>query len=296
MASDERAAVAAGFAASTPRCVSLPNGVELHAVQQGRGPRLVFVHGAMGDWRSWEPQWADFTARFTCLSYSRRYSFPNRNTMPSPAHSALDEAEDLRLLLDAIGWDDAIVVGASYGGFTGLALAVAHPARVRALVAIEPPMMKYADLTEAGRAAAAAFRAATIAPANAAFRAGDDEGAARIMTGGINGSASQASTPEAMQRRLQNVRAMRMLALSSDEFPLLAPPQLAALPMPVLLVRGGATQPVHREIFTNVCAAMPRARNLVIPDSGHSVARDQPRAFNTAALAFLDDINQKETA
>lgn len=283
------------FAALVPRRIRLPNGVELHHVREGRGPRLVFVHGAMGDWRSWEPQWNAFTPHFDCVSYSRRYSFPNANAMASPAHSALDEAQDLRLLLDALGWDDAIVVGASYGGFTGLALAVAHPSRVRALVAIEPPMMKYAEHSENGRAAAAAFRVATIAPANAAFRAGDDELAARIMTGGINGGVSPAGTPEQMRRRLQNVRAMKMLALSRDEFPLLPSDRLAALSMPVLLVCGGETQSVHRAIFDNVAAAMPQARSLVVPASGHGVARDQPSVFNAAVLGFLTDNIHQET-
>ena len=107
--------------------VLLPNGVELHYERAGAGLPLVFVHGAMGDWRSWEAQWDAFTANYDCVTYSRRYSFPNRNDMPSPDHSALDEAQDLRLLLDALGWRRVIVVGSSYGGFTALALALDHP-------------------------------------------------------------------------------------------------------------------------------------------------------------------------
>lgn len=179
----------------------------------------------------------------------------------------------------------AILVGSSYGGFTALALAVAHPERVVALVAVEPPMMRYAELSESGRAARAAFGRDTIEPANAAFRAGHDELAGRIMTGGINGGA--ASTPAQMQRRLQNLRAMRMLALSNDEFPLLAPARLAALPMPVLLMSGADTAPIHREIFANVATAMPNARAVRIPGAGHGVSREQPAAFNEVVLGFL---------
>lgn len=241
----------------------------------------------MGDWRSWEAQWPVFTAHFDAITYSRRYSHPNRNDMPSPDHSALQEAEDLRLLLDALGIARAILVGSSYGGFTALALALAHPGRVIALVAVEPPMMRYAELSEAGRAARAAFRRDTIAPANAAFRAGNDELAGRIMTGGINGAHGAASTPEQMRRRLQNLRAMRMLALSSDEFPLLEPRRLAALSMPVLLVSGEDTAPVHREIFDNVVAAMPNAKAVRVPGAGHGVSREQPGLFNELVLGFL---------
>ncbi|WP_374669448.1 alpha/beta fold hydrolase [Ramlibacter sp.] len=281
------AAVGEGLAAAEPRRFALPNGVELHGVIGGEGPPLVFIHGAMGDWRSFEPQWAAFTPHFTCLTYSRRYSFPNRNGPPGPDHSALHEAEDLRLLLDALGWSSAVLVGSSYGGFTALALAVAEPARVRALVAVEPPMMKYAALSAAGRAAAADFCTRVIEPANAAFRAGRDEEGARLMTGGINGAASPLNDGEALARRLQNLGAMKALALSSDEFPWLAPEQLAALSMPLLLLSGARTPAVHAEIFRNVCAAMPQAKALVMPDAGHGVARDAAAAFNTTVLDFL---------
>ena len=156
-----------------------------------------------------------------------------------------------------------------------------------AVVAVEPPMMRYAQMSAAGRAASAAFRRDTIEPANAAFRAGQDELAARIMTGGIGGAAAAPASPEAMQRRLQNLRAMKMLAMSSDEFPLLAPLRLAALEAPVLLLSGEQTASVHREIFANVCAAMSRAQALRVPDAGHGVSREQATVFNRIVLEFL---------
>jgi pimeloyl-ACP methyl ester carboxylesterase len=266
---------------------ALPNGVQLHTVREGQGTPLFFIHGAMGDWRSWAPQWQAFTPHFDCVSYSRRYSFPNHNPMPSPDHGALHEAQDLLHLMDAMGIEQAVLVGSSYGAFTALALAVQAPERVRAIVAVEPPMMKYAHRTPEGRAVAEAFRRDVIEPANAAFRAGEDERAAQIMTGGINGGRSAVNTGPAMERRLQNLRAMKMLALSSDEFPLLSPEQLAGLPMPVLLLSGQQTQPVHQAIFNNVCAVMPQAHHAWVDGAGHGVTREQAETFNRLALEFL---------
>ena len=208
---------AAGDAPTLQRA-RLPNGVELAYDIAGAGEPLVFIHGAMGDWRSWDAQWPAFTPRFRCLRYSRRYSHPNPNRMPSPHHSALDEAEDLRLLLDHLGWERVHLVGSSYGSFTALALAVAQPQRCRALALSEPAMLCYAQFSAAGREAEQAFRRTVIEPANAAFRRGEDMLAAQIMTGGIVGAARPVA-PAAMARRQQNVLAMRMLALSSNEFP-----------------------------------------------------------------------------
>jgi len=274
--------------AQAPERLRLPHGVELHQVTAGTGPALVFVHGAMGDWLAWAPQWAAFTERWRCTTYSRRYSHPNRNDMPSPDHSALVEAEDLRHLLDALEVERAVLVGSSYGAFTALALAVAAPHRVAALVAVEPAMLNYADRSEAGRLERARFRAAVIEPANAAFRRGDDATAAAIMTSGIHGAASAVNSGPAYERRMQNVRAMRMLALSSNEFPELPPAALAALPMPVLLVSGQQTPAIHAATFANVCAAMPQARVERVAGAGHAVAREQPQRFNALALGFLE--------
>jgi pimeloyl-ACP methyl ester carboxylesterase len=269
---------------------ALPNGVQLHTVREGQGAPLIFIHGAMGDWRSWAAQWSAFTPHFDCISYSRRYSFPNHNPMSSPDHGALHEAQDLQLLMDAMGLKRAVLVGSSYGAFTALALAVQSPERVNAVVAVEPPMMKYAQRTPEGQSVAETFRREVIEPANAAFRAGEDERAAQIMTGGINGGQSAVNTGTAMARRLQNLRAMKMLALSSDEFPWLSPAQLSGLPMPVLLLAGRQTQPVHRVIFENVCAAMPQAQHGWVDGAGHGVTREQPDIFNRLALAFLASV------
>jgi pimeloyl-ACP methyl ester carboxylesterase len=266
----------------------LSNGVELAYEVAGEGVPLVFIHGAMGDWRSWEAQWPAFTAHFRCLRYSRRYSYPNPNRMPSPDHSALDEAEDLRLLLDHLGWERAILVGSSYGSFTALALAAGHPQRCLALALSEPAMLCYARFSAAGREAEAAFRRDVIEPANAAFRAGDDLLAAQRMTGGIIGAARPLPSA-AMARRMQNVLAMKMLALSSNEFPLIEPSRLAALPLPVLLMAGRNTPAIHAETFRNVRAAMPQAREVWIDHAGHGTSGDNPAAFNHTVLAFLKE-------
>lgn len=275
------------FEALVPRRLRLPSGVELHAVRDGQGEPLIFVHGVMGDWRSWAPQWSAFVPRFDCVSYSRRYNHPNLNTMPSPEHSALVEAEDLGALLDALRMPVATLVGSSYGAFVALAFALAQPARVKAVVAVEPAMLCYAEFSATGRTERARFQAEVVAPANEAFRRGDDLDGALIMTGGIHAAGAPALAGPERARRLQNARAMRMLALSRNEFPLLPPAALAALAMPVLLVRGERTPAIHAEVFRNVCAAMPQAARAVVAEAGHAVAREAPQAFNDLALDFL---------
>lgn len=270
-----------------PKPVELPTGATLNYIRDGAGDPLVFIHGAMGDYRSWRPQWTHFTTRFDCISYSRRYSFPNPNELTTHDHNALVDAADLEALLDALSLDSAILVGSSYGGYTALAMAARAPERVKAVVSVEAPMMRYAALTEEGTLISEAFLENAARPARAAFIRGDDVEGVRLLTGGISGRAPEAIPAAVLDRRMTNVRAARSLALSDDEFPWIEPERLAALPMPILLMSGAETAPVHAAIFRNLCTAMPQAKVRIIPRSGHSVSQEQAEQFNSEVMAFL---------
>ena len=88
---------------------------------------------------------------------------------------------------------------------------------------------------------------------------------------------------------MQNARAARSLALSDDEFPMLEASKLAALPMPVMLLSGAQTAPVHDAIFQAVAQAMPQARAHKVDDAGHSVSQEAPEVFNELVLSFLKE-------
>lgn len=268
--------------------VEIAGGLEFHHVEAGRGLPLVLVHGVLGDWRTWAPQWLAFTPYFRTISYSRRYNQPNRNTQPSPDHSALVEAQDLAALLQAWHAEPAILVGSSYGAFTALALTIARPECVRALVLLEPPMLRWADFSAEGRAEREVFDRDVRLPARAAFERGDDERGVLLLTGGIAGlEAAARIEPSALRRRLENSLAIRMLTLSSDEFPLLSPQALSSVRVPTLLMAGAQTPPIHDTVFRNLCKAMTQAEVQRIPDAGHSAARDNPTEFNRLTLDFL---------
>lgn len=271
----------------TPQAIDLPNGIELNYVREGHGPVVIFIHGAMGDYRAFAPQWEAFTKRFDCISYSRRYSFPNDNALTTRDHSALVDAADLEGLMDALGIDRAFLVGSSYGGFTALAMALRAPHRVAAVVSVEAPMMRYAEADPESAEIARAFKETTAKPARAAFERGEGELGVRLLTGGIVGEAPSAVPDHVMKRRLVNLAAAKSLALSDDEFPMLDQEALAALPMPIFLLSGAKTAPIHAAIFRSVRAAMPQAKAMIVEGSGHSVSQQAADVFNRHVLAFL---------
>lgn len=269
----------------------LQDGTEIHHAEAGTGRPVVFVHGGMGDWTSWAPQWPAFTPRFRCISYSRRFSWPNRNPIERRDHSVLREACDLAELLERWAAAPAIVVGTSYGAYTALQLALTQPEAVAALALTEPPVLPLADQVPGGQAARLDFERVVLAPSNQAFASGDPAQAIRILTAGINGPGpGEASTTPGLQRRLRNAHAMLALAISSQPYPALDRQALAALRVPTLLLRGAQTGAVHCATYAALSAMLPHAEQDCIADAGHGVHRDNPDAFNARVLRFLDGV------
>jgi len=56
------------------------NGAELNYTDHGSGEPVVFVHGVLEDYRTWEAQADRFSKNYRVITYSRRFNFPNKNS------------------------------------------------------------------------------------------------------------------------------------------------------------------------------------------------------------------------
>ncbi len=156
------------------------NGVELHYLEQGEGTSVLFVHGGLDDYRYWKSQMEPFSQRFRVIAYSRRYNYPNNNPITRSDHSAIVEADDLAALIKSLKLGRVHVVGASYGAYTALFLALRHPEMVRTLILAEAPVLRLLRDKPQGLALYEEFITKLWKPAGEAFRAGDKEQALRI--------------------------------------------------------------------------------------------------------------------
>jgi pimeloyl-ACP methyl ester carboxylesterase len=81
------------------------------------------------------------------IRYDRRGYGESGAPEPYVGTTVMEQAEDAAALLRALDVDEAIVAGIGFGALIALDLAVRHPARVRAVVAADPPL--YAFVPEA---------------------------------------------------------------------------------------------------------------------------------------------------
>jgi pimeloyl-ACP methyl ester carboxylesterase len=79
------------------------NDVELAYAEEGKGDAVVFVHGALGDWRTWEDLRPFISERYHYVSLSRRYHYPNRWADDGRHYSQSQHVKDLAAFTRAFG-------------------------------------------------------------------------------------------------------------------------------------------------------------------------------------------------
>ncbi len=124
------------------RFADLANGTRLHyasaGVAAGR-PLMLFLHGFPEAWFTWEAQLADFgTDHFAVAPDLRGFNFSAKPFDPASYHIK-HIAEDIRLLIEFLGYTSAIVVCHDWGGAVGWHLGIFHPEMVDRLIVVNSP-------------------------------------------------------------------------------------------------------------------------------------------------------------
>jgi 3-oxoadipate enol-lactonase len=107
--------------------------IDVYYEIHGSGPRLLYIGGSGGDLRQ-KPGIFDgpLVSHFEVLSYDQRGL--GQTSTPRGPYTMGDYAEDAKALLDAVGWDDCLVMGVSFGGMVAQEFVCRFPDRAMRLV------------------------------------------------------------------------------------------------------------------------------------------------------------------
>lgn len=247
-----------------------------HALHGHAGPPVVLLHGLGSSSADWPQQQAVLQARHRVVAVD----LPGHGGSPLPPGRLTIEgmARDVAALLAGVGEEPAHVVGLSLGACVALRLALQSPARVRTLTLVNP----FARVQPAGPGDLARLAQRLLLLGTAPMETVAAHVARRLFPWPEQRAlydsavASLAATP-----RRAYLAAMRALARFD------ARGQVAAIRQPTLIVAGDRDTMVPLAAKAALAAAIPRARLLVVPASGHATPHDQPAAFNRALLEFL---------
>ena len=98
-------------------------------------PPALLLHGGPGLSDYLQPLADELDGLFPIARYQQRGLSPSAVSGPRTVER---HVEDAVAVLDALGWDKAIVIGHSWGGHLAMHVAVAHPERLSAFVSLDP--------------------------------------------------------------------------------------------------------------------------------------------------------------
>jgi pimeloyl-ACP methyl ester carboxylesterase len=153
--------------AEPPRIGCYPvNGTRLYAEVRGSGPAVLLIHAGAEDAEGWRPI-AERLTGFTVVTYDRRGTLRSGRD-DWPGGGSAQHAGDAAGLLEALGLDDAQVLGYSSSGNIALQVALHHAELVRRALVYEPGS---STATPTWRRRTSALRS-PVAPAQRAEPAG----------------------------------------------------------------------------------------------------------------------------
>jgi len=246
------------------------DGVNIHYEVYGSGSPLILTHGYSSTSAMWQGQIDTLSKHHKLVLWDMRgHGLSDYPDDPASYSEALTVG-DIAALLDTIGADKAIVGGLSLGGYMSLAFHRAHPERVRALLIIDTgPGFKKDDAREVWN--------------KRARDTGD-----RFEREGLDVLKSLSAERASVTHR--NAKGLALAArgmLAQRDARVIE--SLPDIKVPSLVVVGADDTP-FLAASDYMAAKIPGARKVVIPNAGHAVNIDQPRAFIDAVLPFLDGL------
>lgn len=251
----------------------------------GDGPPLLLLNGGMMSMAAWDPVALPLEATHAVI----RCDFRGQLLSPGlPPASMRGHAADVASLLDALQLDTVHVAGASFGALAGMALAAAHPTRVRSLSVITATDRVTGEMwrgTETMRCAALAAAGGgngsqvfdLLAPAT--FSAGWRSEHADLLAQRRGAIARlPAAWFEGLVGLLDSLRGLDLR------------PELSRITCPALVVGAELDETFPVEHSRAVAAGIPGARLAIVAGAPHGMVVERPSDIVALIAAFVSDV------
>jgi len=237
----------------------------VHGQPAGRTP-LLLSHGYSASSVMWDANLPGLAADRQVVTWDIRGHGRSASPEDPDQYSEAASVADMAAVLDACGFERAAVGGLSLGGYLSLAFWLAHPARVSALLLFDTgPGFKN----------------------DAAREAWNQRAVSRAVALESEGLGSLSNSPE-VRRGDHDPRGLALAArgiLTQHDARVIG--ALPAVSVPVLVLVGADDQP-FLAAADYMATKLPDATKVVLPDAGHASNIDQPEAFNTTVIDFLE--------
>lgn len=258
------------------------NGVQIYFEDVGSGPAIVLGHSFLCSGEMWRPQVGPLSARCRVINVDARGH--GRSGPLSEAFDLYEMVADVVAVLDHVGVDRAVWAGLSIGGMVAMRAAITVPDRVAGLILADShagPESTYKKLKY--RAMALGVKTLGVEPFLTAI--------SKLMFG----VTTRQRNPELVtvwRQRFGSVDVPSMLlglgALVTRDAVV---ERLRVVEVPALVIVGAEDVSLPPALSREIADALPNASLVVIPESGHLSALEQPESVTDAMLRFLETLS-----
>jgi epoxide hydrolase 4 len=271
--------------------------VRLHAMEAGKGPLVVLLHGFPEFWYSWRHQIPALAAAgYRVIAPDLRGYNLSDKPKGLEAYRVRHLAEDIAGLIRACGAQQATVVGHDWGGAVAWGVALRHPEVVERLVICNSPHpIRFLQAMKSPRQARRSWYMELFQLPwlpELLLRAGGFRGLRRTLRrwGGESFSKEDIeryveaySQPGALTAALNYYRAMRLRQRRDASATGGVPP----VEVPVMVIWGDEDPVLGRDLADPGERFAPDRRIEHVPEAAHFVQADAPDRVNELLLDFL---------
>lgn len=262
-------------------------GQRVYVEQAGRGEPILMVHGFGSSSYSWREVMPELASRYRVAALDLSgFGWTER---PDSLDSYTREGQVALIVgvMDALGLDNAHIVGHSYGGALTMALAAEHPERVRSMVLVSSAAISYPTDRRKWFAGVpslsyAYVRGMALRPIffRRLFRRAyyDDS----LVTDDLIDSYLERLRVEGVARGFKGLT--RPLPASPAEQEI----RYEDLDIPALVVWGAEDRVAKPELGRAHAGLLPDHRFVTIEEAGHSPMEEQPDEFLRVVIEFLE--------
>ncbi|GAC1636943.1 MAG: alpha/beta hydrolase [Ktedonobacteraceae bacterium] len=113
--------------------------IRLHYVTDGDGPLLLFVHGFPEFWYEWKHQLAAFAHDYKTVAFDMRGYNLSEKPQDVAQYALPHLVNDIKALIEHLGYKTCILVGHDWGGVTSWAFALTYPEMLEKLIIVNAP-------------------------------------------------------------------------------------------------------------------------------------------------------------
>lgn len=268
----------------------------VHAEQAGQGEFVLLLHGFGASTYSWRKVMPKLAEHHRVVAFDL-YGFGWTERPEEWGRYTRDGQVELILaLMDVLEIDRAHIVGHSYGGSIGMALAADHPERVRSLVLVDAAAIDYPMKRRKWFAAVALFnwvyvrglllRTSTVE--RVVHQVYHDD--ALVTDELVRGYLDRLCVEGAAVGYRGLTRPLPSSQRPRDDI------RYEDLDIPILVLWGAQDQLITAEVGRQHTEQFPNARFVAIDGAGHAPMEEKPAEFLAAVSAFFEEIEGLETS